>query len=60
MMKIKVGNYIIESNGRCYEAYLPKKYGKQDRIKKTKTQYYVTMESMLKCLPERILKVIIQ
>ena len=27
-MKIQIGNYIIESNGRCFEVYKPAKPGK--------------------------------
>lgn len=53
-MKIKVGKYVIESNGRCYEVYRPVASKKTNRINKGNVQYYVTIESMLRCLPERM------
>ncbi len=56
-MKIEVGNYVIESNGRCFEIYKPVQPGKDAKsqdYKKTNQQYYVTMEAMLKSLPVRM------
>lgn len=57
MVKIKIGKYIIESNGRAYEVYKPVSpslEAKSQKTGKSNVQYYTTMESVLKSLPERM------
>ena len=56
-MKIKIGKYVISSNGRGYELYKPVKPGKDAKnqnIQHKNQQYYSALETLLKCAPERI------
>jgi hypothetical protein len=58
-MRIEIGKYVIESNGRGYECYKPVYPGKKDKkgheiVYHRKQQFYSDIESLLKSLPERM------